>query len=53
MHISRFRLLKGFPPARVRAFRERVLEVRHRPGVNDAVRARMVPAYEALLPALH
>jgi Zn-dependent M16 (insulinase) family peptidase len=41
---------EGFPPDRVRAFRERVLSARHRPGVAEALHARIVPAYAVLLP---
>jgi Zn-dependent M16 (insulinase) family peptidase len=43
-------LAEGFPPDRVRAFRERVLTARHRPGIAEAVHARIAPAYEVLLP---
>jgi hypothetical protein len=43
-------LAEGFPPERVRAFRERVLAARHRAGVSEAVHAGVVPAYEVLLP---
>jgi hypothetical protein len=43
-------LAEGFPPERVRAFRERVLAARRRPGVSEAMHARIPAAYEALLP---
>jgi Zn-dependent M16 (insulinase) family peptidase len=42
---------EGFPPERVRAFRERVLAARGRPQVSAAMHARIAPAYEALLPS--
>jgi Zn-dependent M16 (insulinase) family peptidase len=43
-------LAEGFPPDRVRAFRERVLAARHRPGISEAIQALSLPAYETLLP---
>jgi hypothetical protein len=43
-------LAEGFPPERVRAFRERVLAARHRPGIAEAVHTRIAQAYAGLLP---
>ena len=45
-------LADGFPPDRVRAFRERVLALRARPGLAEAIHARLVPAFGAVLPSL-
>jgi hypothetical protein len=43
---------EGRSPERVRAFRERLLALRARPGLAEAMRARFVPAMSAVLPEL-
>jgi hypothetical protein len=45
-------LAEGITPERVRAFRARLLALRTRPGLSEAVAARLVPVYGALVPTL-
>jgi Zn-dependent M16 (insulinase) family peptidase len=45
-------LADGFPPERVRAFRQRLLTIRARAGLADAIHARLVPMFGAVLPSL-
>ncbi|MGH7297710.1 MAG: hypothetical protein ACRELB_22420, partial [Polyangiaceae bacterium] len=45
-------LVEGVTPARVRAFRERLLALRTRPGLAEAIHARLVPVYSAVAPSL-
>jgi hypothetical protein len=45
-------LVEGRTPSVVRAFHERLLALRGRPGLADAMHARIVPVYAPLLPSL-
>jgi len=45
-------LADGFPPQRVRAFRGRLLGLRGRAGLVEAMHARLLPVYGAILPTL-
>jgi Zn-dependent M16 (insulinase) family peptidase len=45
-------LADGFPPERVRAFRERLLALRSRSGLAESIHARLVPTFAAVLPTL-
>jgi hypothetical protein len=45
-------LADGVTPDRVRAFRARLLGLRTRAGLTDAIHARLVPVYGAVIPSL-
>jgi predicted Zn-dependent peptidase len=45
-------LAEGVTPERVRAFRARLLALREQPGLAEAIGARLVPVYGALIPTL-
>jgi hypothetical protein len=45
-------LAEGYTPERLRAFHERVLALRARPGLAEAMHARFVPVFAPLLPSL-
>jgi hypothetical protein len=45
-------LVEGVTPERVRAFRQRLLGLRSRPGLADAMHARLLPVYGAVVPSL-
>jgi hypothetical protein len=45
-------LLEGVTRDRVRAFRERLLALRSRAGLADAIHDRLVPVYAAMIPSL-
>jgi hypothetical protein len=45
-------LVEGVTPERVRAFRARLLALRSRPGLADAIHARLPEVYGAVIPSL-
>jgi hypothetical protein len=45
-------LVEGVTPERVRAFRTRLLALRSRPGLSDAIHARLTTVYGEVIPSL-
>jgi hypothetical protein len=45
-------LVEGVTPERVRAFRTRLLALRSRPGLSDAIHARLAAVYGEVIPSL-
>jgi hypothetical protein len=45
-------LVEGMTPDRVRGFRARLLALRSKPGLADAIHSRLLPVYGAVIPSL-
>jgi hypothetical protein len=45
-------LAEGVTPERVRAFRARLLALRSRPGLSEAIHGRLLPVYGSLIPTM-